>query len=91
MSENMKRKQFHLSVAEEKLLYRLSEQERVSEAEIVRIAIRELANNRIKEMNSLEEMALKVRSSEAGKEDEKTPDLSANHDQFLQEAYEDHS
>ena len=91
MSENMKRKQFHLSVAEEKMLYRLAEQDSVSEAEIVRTAIRELADKRFKQDNSLVEMAHTARASETKNGSKAVSDLSENHDQYLQEAYEEQS
>lgn len=81
MKEYMKRKQFHLTVAEEQILYELAKKYNVSEAEIVRTAIREYGKNHELKENSLLKMA-----REAQKEKHDLPDdLSERHDDYLTE------
>jgi Arc/MetJ-type ribon-helix-helix transcriptional regulator len=82
---NMKRKQFHLSVAEEQILYQIAKRNHISEAEVVRMAIRELAKSNLANSNTLLEMAEAARVEE----NQLSPDLSENHDQYLLEAYAD--
>lgn len=88
MSENMKRKQFHLSLAEEKMLYEIASKHNISEAEVVRTAIRELAKSELDRNNSLLEMARTARV-ERGNHGRAPANLSENHDEYLAEAYED--
>jgi Arc/MetJ-type ribon-helix-helix transcriptional regulator len=83
MGNIMKRKQFHLSALEEKILEQISKTHRISEAEAVRMAIRELGEKRLTKSNSLIEM-----SEIAQKENMDAPqDLSTNHDRYLAEIY----
>ncbi len=76
---NMKRKQFHLTVAEEKILYETAKKHNISEAEVVRLAIREYAAKNADHHNSLVEMA---ELAKLHKKDMLT-DLSINHDAYL--------
>lgn len=58
MKKNMRRRQFHLSIAEEQTIYELSRQKNISEAEVVRMAIQKLGEMRVENMdNPLVEMA----------------------------------
>lgn len=80
----MKRKQFHLSIAEEEILYEISKKNNISEAEVVRMAIRELAKTKLNRPNSLLSMA-----QFAGQTKEhQASDLSENHDHYLLEINE---
>lgn len=78
MDGNMKRKQFHLTIAEEKIIYEAARKNNISEAEVVRIAIREYAA-KADHHNSLVEMA---KAAKLHKKDILT-DLSTNHDTYL--------
>lgn len=80
----MKRKQFHMTIADEKVLKELAKSKGLSEAEIVREALREYAANDSKKTNPLLEMA---KEAERGTIDSKG-DLSVNHDHYLREIYE---
>lgn len=87
MSDHMKRRQFHLSVKEEKIVYEIAKKNHISEAEVVRMAIRELAKNNSDRMNSLLKMAEIARQESEGHD---VPnDLSEQHDRYMLEAYED--
>jgi len=86
----MKRKQFHLSIAEERMLYEIARKRNISEAEVVRTAIRELAKTELNPNNSLLEMARAARS-EQDRLGEAPADLSENHDNDLAGAYDDQS
>lgn len=81
MSDLMKRKQFHLTVAEEKILYEIAKKNNVSEAEVVRMAIQEYGKNNLIRENSLVKMAKAVQCE--GRND--PDDQSENHDQYLAE------
>lgn len=83
MGNIMKRKQFHLSALEEKILAEISKTHSISEAEAVRMAIRELGEKRLNKSNSLVEM-----SEIAQKENMDAPrELSLDHDRYLTEIY----
>jgi hypothetical protein len=82
-----KRKQFHLSSIEENILREMSAFYEVSEAEVVRMAIREFAKERRGTSNTLVDMAKEakreaVSSSIPG-------NLSQNHDHYLAEINND--
>jgi hypothetical protein len=82
MNENMKRKNFHLTVAEEKIIYDASLKHHVSEAEIVRMAIQEFGAKQKITGNSLLQMA-----NEASKQPQNNApkNLSEDHDFYLTE------
>ncbi|WP_047985649.1 ribbon-helix-helix protein, CopG family [Ornithinibacillus californiensis] len=84
MKESMKRKQFHITVEDEKILKDLAKSTGMSEAEIVREAVREYAEKKKEKRNPLMEMV-----QEAERNIADTPgDLSVNHDYYLQEIHE---
>jgi nitrogenase subunit NifH len=79
MDKNMKRKQFHLSIAEEKIIYEVAKKKNISEAEVVRMAIREYGEKNVNQENSLIQMAKAAQLNEM-----KThTDLSLHHDKYL--------
>lgn len=80
----MKRRQFHLSPVEEDILRKLSKTKGVSEAEIVRMAIRNFDKEERKAGNALYRMGINAQM-EQGKIPE---DLSENHDQYLNGIFE---
>lgn len=84
MKPSMKRKQFHITQDDERILKALAKDKGMSEAEIVREAIREYETNHVKQENPLLAMA-----KEAKKVTIDLPsDLSVNHDRYLLETYE---
>ncbi|QKY71021.1 ribbon-helix-helix protein, CopG family [Lentibacillus sp. CBA3610] len=84
MEYPMKRKQFHITEQDEKALKDLAQNKGLSEAEIVREAIREYTSNNQKKGNPLLEMASKAESYMV----ESAEDLSVNHDDYLQEIHD---
>ncbi|WP_026907278.1 ribbon-helix-helix protein, CopG family [Paucisalibacillus globulus] len=85
MEKPMKRKQFHLTNEDEEILKYIAKTKRMSEAEIVREAIREYAAKNAEEKNPLFDMAIGAERDFAD-----TPvDLSVNHDNYLLEKYTD--
>lgn len=83
MDHPMKRKQFHMSQVDEKVLKDLAQSKNLSEAEIVREAVREYAAKSLQKENPLLEMA-----KEAERNAMDSPgDLSVNHDRYLQELH----
>jgi geranylgeranyl pyrophosphate synthase len=80
----LKRKQFHLSPTEEKVLQRLSKETGKSEAEIVREAINEYGKKGGKYINPLIEMAKAAQNQL----EESVKDLSVEHDKYLSEILE---
>ncbi len=84
MDKRMKRKQFHLTVAEERILYEYAKKHHMSEAEVVRIAIQEYDQRHQGKHNALVEMGLQ---SLVNPDDNKNckEDLSERHDQYLLE------
>lgn len=84
MSENMKRKQFHLTVAEEKILYDAARKHNVSEAEIVRMAIQEFGAKHKNNGNSLLRMA---REASQLIQNQAPKDLSEKHDDYIYNDY----
>ena len=89
MSDTMKRKHFHLTVQEEKILYEFARKHHISEAEVVRMAIREFARNHDDRPNALLRMADAARSEQG--HSNAPEDLSEEHDRYLREAYEEQS
>lgn len=79
----MKRKQFHLSSAEENILKKIAKETGQSEAEIVREAIKEYGKSHLKPTNPLVDMAIR-----AQQEDGAERDLSSEHDKYLVEIME---
>ncbi|HEY0826523.1 MAG TPA: hypothetical protein VGE40_00360 [Bacilli bacterium] len=86
MTDYMKRKQFHLTIAEEKILYEAAKRNNVSEAEIVRLAIQEYGKKNLAQENSLVRMG---KSAKLEKHD-LPKDLSEMHDHYLLEYGDDH-
>jgi hypothetical protein len=85
MENQMKRKQFHITNEDEKILKDLASDKGWSEAEIVREAIRAYALKESQKNNPLLVMAdnaEKYTIDSAG-------DLSVNHDDYLMEIHED--
>lgn len=76
----MKRKQFHLSSAEENVLRKIANKTGQSEAEIVREAIKEYGKSHLKPTNPLIDMAIR-----AQEEDGAERDLSSEHNKYLVE------
>lgn len=86
----MKRKQFHLSVREEKILYEISKKKGISEAEVVRMALHELEKKELEpKKNPLMELVELGEKYAADLPDDVPTDLSVNHDKYLMEIYED--
>lgn len=84
MEHPMKRKQFHMNHENEKILKDLAQSKGLSEAEIVREAVREYASNSLQKENPLLNMA-----KEAERNTIDSPgDLSVNHDRYLWEIHE---
>ncbi|WP_066196107.1 MULTISPECIES: ribbon-helix-helix domain-containing protein [Gracilibacillus] len=77
----MKRKQFHMTNEDEKLLKELAQTKGLSEAEIVRESVREYAVNNLQKKNPLLEMAEEAERYTVNSKG----DLSVNHDFYLQE------
>jgi hypothetical protein len=81
----MKRKQFHLGNEEERILRQTAEKYGLSEAEIVREAIKEYGRKKLKQSNPLSAIAKHDFAV-----DSKAPrDLAANHDRYLVEGCPD--
>ncbi|WP_026702090.1 ribbon-helix-helix protein, CopG family [Salibacterium aidingense] len=80
----MKRKQFHLSPLEERLLQQMAEDTDRSEAEVVREAIRQYGYKKKKSPNVLVQMA-KQAAQEASPAEH---DLAEAHDKYLMEIIE---
>lgn len=84
MNQSMKRKQFHITQDDERILKALAKDKGMSEAEIVREAIREYETNHVKQENPLLAMARKAKELKV----DLPSDASVNHDQYLLEIYE---
>lgn len=85
MKYSMKRKQFHMTIEDEKVLKDLAQSKGLSEAEIVREAVREYAAKNLKKRNPLLEMAEEAERHVV----DSARDLSVNHDHYLWEMHED--
>lgn len=80
----MKRKQFHITQDDERILKKLSKDKGMSEAEVVREAIRDYETKHLEQENPLLLMA-----EEAKKMTVDLPaDASVNHDKYLLEILE---
>ncbi|MBW8349859.1 hypothetical protein K0H71_10415 [Bacillus sp. IITD106] len=84
MEQPMKRKQFHITLEDEKVLKDLSQSKGMSEAEIVREAIREYAKKNTHKNNPLLEMAIEAERNMI----DSPGDLSLRHDHYLWEIHE---
>ena len=84
MEQPMKRKQFHMTKEDEKVLKDLAQSKGLSEAEIVREAVREYAAKNLQKENPLLEMAKEAERNET----DSPGDLSMNHDHYLREIHE---
>lgn len=84
MERPMKRKQFHMTIEDEKTLKDLAKSYGLSEAEIVRESLREYAEKRLKKKNPLLEMAEAAERNAV----DSVGDLSMNHDEYLWEIHE---
>ncbi|GIN56806.1 ribbon-helix-helix protein, CopG family [Lederbergia ruris] len=84
MESHMRRKQFHLTKEDEKLLKDLANKKDVSEAEIVREAVREYAAKNLQKSNPLLTMANEAERVMIDSDG----DLSVNHDFYLREIIE---
>ncbi|SFQ11293.1 CopG family transcriptional regulator [Salibacterium halotolerans] len=80
----MKRKQFHLSDVEEKMLEQMAEDTGQSEAEVVREAIRQYDHKNKKSSNILVDMAKKAEKEGFPGEN----NLSEEHDRYIMEIVE---
>ncbi|HEU5138762.1 MAG TPA: hypothetical protein VFT51_02220 [Bacillales bacterium] len=77
----MKRKQFHLTSVEERILRDLAKKNGLKEAELVREAIREYGEKHMKTENSLLQMAQWAKTEKS----DSPGDLSVDHDRYLTE------
>lgn len=84
MKEYMKRKQFHITQDDERILKEIAKKQGISEAEVVREAIREYEANHLKRKNPL---LLMAKEAKKVKVDWPT-DASVNHDKYLLEILE---
>lgn len=84
MKHQMKRKQFHMTKEDEKVLKDLAQSKGLSEAEIVREAFREYAAKNLQRKNPLLEMAKEAERKTV----DSVGDLSVNHDYYLWKIHE---
>ena len=84
MGNTMKRKQFHMTSEDVKMLRELAESSGLSEAEVVREAVREYAAKKAKKVNPLLIMAKEAEKYQS----DTSEDLSENHDLHLLEIRE---
>ncbi|MBP1969344.1 hypothetical protein J2Z83_001448 [Virgibacillus natechei] len=84
MADPMKRKQFHMSKEDDKLLKDLAQSKGMSEAEVVREAVQEYAAKNSQQLNPLLEMAKEAEQHTV----DSANDLSVNHDRYLREIHE---
>lgn len=76
MDQSMKRKQFHITQGDEQILKQLAKDKGISEAEVVREAVREYAANHSKQENPLLSMVKQAKKNTI----ELPTDLSVNYD-----------